>query len=152
MDSRVRTPSARPASAGSMTEGSPTRISSRAGSVTRACSAPGIHSRAPLSPLITSTAIDGMRYERRRSSARRLFFCLDFGRFFDDAFAAIKTVGSDAMTQVGFTRLRIDGQGGLRQRIVRTMHAALGRRFTTFLNGHGTNPLGRLLLAFQQFA
>ena len=42
--------------------------------------------------------------------APQLFFGLDFGRFFDDALAAIKTVGSDAMTQVGFTRLRIDGQ------------------------------------------
>src|SRR5688500_15335791 len=135
-----------------MTEGSPTRINSRAGSVTRACSAPGMHSGAPLSPLITSTATDGMRYERSYSPAQQLFFGLDFGRFFDDAFAAIKTVGGDAVTQMCFTRLRINRQRGLRERVVRTMHTALRRGFATFLNGHGTNPLGRLLLAFQQFA
>ena len=48
----------------------------------------------------------------RRAPAQQLFFGLDFGRFFDDALAAIKTVRSDAVTQVGFTRLRIDGQAG----------------------------------------
>jgi hypothetical protein len=67
-----------------------------------------MHSGAPLSPLITSTATDGIRYERGASPTRQLFFGLDFGRFFDNAFAAIKTVGSNAVTQVGFTRLRID--------------------------------------------
>jgi hypothetical protein len=67
-----------------------------------------MHSGAPLSPLITSTATDGMRYERSLPPAQQLFFGLDFGRFFDDAFAAIKTVGSDAVTQMGFARLRID--------------------------------------------
>ena len=81
-----------PASAGSMTAGLPTRISSRAGSVASARSAPGMHSGAPLSPLITSTAIDAMRYERGERPAPQLFFGLDFGRFFDDAFAAIETV------------------------------------------------------------
>src|SRR6186713_92788 len=151
--SRARTAAGTLASAGSMTEDCPTRINSRVGSVTSARSAPGMHSGAPLSPLITSTATDGMRYERKaQAPAQQLFFGFDFGRFFNDALAAIKTVRSDAVTQVGFTGLRIDRQSGLRQSIVRTMHAALGRRFTTFLNGHGTNPLGRLLLAFQQFA
>ena len=52
-----------------------------------------------------------MSYGRSASPARQLFFGLDFGRFFDDAFAAIKTVGSDAVTQMGLTRLRIGGQG-----------------------------------------
>ena len=90
---RARTAAGALASAGSMTRGLPTRISSRAGSATRARSAPGTHSGAPLSPLITSTAIDGMRYERGSSGpARQLFFGLDFGRFFDDALAAIETV------------------------------------------------------------
>ena len=58
-----------------------------------AAAPPGMHSGAPLSPLITSTAIDGMRYERKASPAPQLFFGLDFGRFFDDAFAAIKPSG-----------------------------------------------------------
>src|SRR5689334_14770019 len=74
---------------------------------------------------------NGARYDRK------LFFGLDFGRLLDDALAAIEAIRRDAMTQVGLTRLRIDRQRGLRQRVVGAMHAALGRRFTTFLNGHG---------------
>src|SRR4030095_7716310 len=86
---------------------------------------------------------DGRHGKDRRGSGPRpeLFFGLDFGRLLDDALAAIETVRGDAMTQVSLTRLRIHRQRGLAQAIVRTMHAALRRRFATLLNGHGTNPL-----------
>jgi hypothetical protein len=35
-----------------------------------------------------------------------------------------------------FTRARLDGQRRCREEIVRTMHAALGRRFLVLLNCH----------------
>src|SRR5688572_14414589 len=157
-DTRARAAAGSDASAGSMTAGCPTRIRSRVGSIESARKAPGMHSGAPLSPLITSTAMDAMDWMRDQESRMatptpgKLLFGLDFGRLLDDALAAIEAIGSDAVTQVSLTRLRIHRQRGLGQAIVRTMHTALGRGFTAFLNGHGTNPLGRPLLAFQQFA
>ena len=119
------------------------------GSFTSARNAPGTHSGGPLSPLITSTAIDGMRCAAERRAGRSaLFFGLDFGRLLDDALAAIETIRGDAMTQMRLAGLRIDRQRGLRQRIVRTVHAALGRCLSTFLNGHGQSSSGELHLRF----
>src|SRR3954465_4043279 len=119
MEARSRTPAGAAASAGWMTSGLPTRVSSRAGSAASARNAPGRHSGAPLSPLITSTAIDAMRQcAARTPRARELLFGLDFGRLFDDALAPIEAVRGDARTQMRLARLRIDRQRRLRQRVV----------------------------------
>ena len=40
------------------------------------------------------------------------------------------------VTQVRFTRGWLDGDRGSSQKIVRTMHATLGRGFLVLLNGH----------------
>ena len=48
----------------------------------------------------------------------------------------IKAVPADVMTQVGFTRSRLNGQRWRCQKIMRTMHAALGRGFLVLLNSH----------------
>ena len=82
-----------------------------------------------------SVAVSG---PKARPLPEDLLFGLDFGGLLDDSLAAIEAVRRDAVTQVRLTRLRVDGQRGLRECVVRTMHAALGRRFATFLNGHGS--------------
>src|SRR6185295_11306902 len=60
-------------------------------------------------------------------------------------------VRSDAMAQVRLAGLRIDRQRGLAETVVRTMHAALRRRFTTLLNWHGSKPLVRFSGAITTF-
>src|SRR4051812_23396640 len=129
-----------------MISGFPTRMSSSAGSASRARRAPGTHSCAPRSPLITSTATDAMRLRAE------LFFGLDVGRLLDDSLAAIEAVRGNAVPQVCLPRLRVHRQRRLRQGVVRTMHAALRRRFATLLNGHDQSSFRATLLAFQQFA
>ena len=54
----------------------------------------------------------------------------------DDLLAPIVTIGADVVTQVHFARGRLDGNRRVFQVIVRTMHAALGRRLLVLLNGH----------------
>jgi len=49
----------------------------------------------------------------------------------------VKTVGADVVAQMGFTGGRLDGSTGSVQRIVRTVHAALGRRLLVLLDSHG---------------
>ena len=100
----------------------------------------------------------GRRHElrslRQQCQRRRRLFdgsrlqLLGFGRQFDRRRSGFDRLGNE---QLGLRR-RLDGQRRIGQKVVRAMHAALGRRFTTFLNGHGTYPLGRPLLSFQQFA
>src|SRR5690606_5574959 len=51
--------------------------------------------------------------------------------------ATVKTVGVDVMTQVDFAGRRLHSDSGHIQCTVRTVHAALGRRFFVLLNGHG---------------
>lgn len=53
-----------------------------------------------------------------------LFLLFDFFGLLNHALAAVKAIGGDAMTQVGFTRLRIGRERRLRESVVRTMHAA----------------------------
>ena len=50
--------------------------------------------------------------------------------------APIVTVGADVMAQMHFTRGGLQRHRRSRQRVVRTMHAALGRRFFVLLNSH----------------
>src|SRR6185437_5477814 len=66
-------------------------------------------------------------------SSFRLF---GLGRLLDDALAAIETIGSDAVTQVSLTRLRVDRQGRFLETVVRTVHTARRGRLAAFLNGH----------------
>jgi hypothetical protein len=48
----------------------------------------------------------------------------------------VETGGADVMTQVDFTRGGLNGGARGHQRIVRAVHAALGRRLLVLLNGH----------------
>ena len=54
-----------------------------------------------------------------------------------DLATAIKAIRADMVTQMGFTRRRFNGQRGRCQKIMRTMHAALGRGFLVLLDSHG---------------
>src|SRR6187402_1954198 len=67
---------------------------------------------------------------------KALFLVGSVGARFDHALAAIETIGRDAMTQVCFTGLRIDGQGRRLESVVRTMHTARGGSLATLLNWH----------------
>jgi len=64
-------------------------------------------------------------------------FCLD------DFFAAIEPVRADVMAKVRFARRRLHRQRGIGQKIMRPVHAALGRRFLVLLDCHD------LLLKFE---
>jgi predicted Rdx family selenoprotein len=50
--------------------------------------------------------------------------------------ATVETVGADVVTQVCFACCWLDGNAWHIQGIVRTVHAALGRRFFVLLNSH----------------
>jgi hypothetical protein len=50
--------------------------------------------------------------------------------------APVKTGGADVVTQMNFARGRFNGGTGLHERIVRTVHTALGRRLLVLLNSH----------------
>jgi hypothetical protein len=50
--------------------------------------------------------------------------------------ATVVTGGAYMMTQMHFTGRRLNSQRRIGQKIVRTMHAALGRGFFVLLNGH----------------
>jgi hypothetical protein len=50
--------------------------------------------------------------------------------------ATVKTVGADVVTQVHFTGVGFYGDAGHIECVVRTVHAALRRRFFVLLNGH----------------
>jgi len=54
----------------------------------------------------------------------------------DDFAATIKAVGADMVTQMRFAGGRLDGQRRIGQKIVRTVHAALGRGFFVLLDSH----------------
>jgi hypothetical protein len=54
----------------------------------------------------------------------------------DDLTATVKAVGADMVTQMRFTRGRLNGQRRVGQKIVRTMHATLGRGLFVLLNSH----------------
>src|SRR3989344_4669927 len=57
--------------------------------------------------------------------------------------AAIVTIGSHLVPAVGLTAGLVDRQRGLLERIMRTAHAAARRRYSAFLDSHGSNPLGQ---------
>ena len=60
------------------------------------------------------------------------------GRFLvrDNLLTAVKTRGRDVMTQVNFTGRCFNGNGRIRQGIVRTMVTATARGFFILLNSH----------------
>src|SRR5690606_22953951 len=62
----------------------------------------------------------------------------DLGR--DHLAAAVITVGADVVAQMGFAGDGITRNGGALQGVVRTAHAAAGRRLATFLNSHRDLP------------
>src|SRR5215510_14980664 len=125
-----------------MASGSPTSTSDRSLCSRSTDTAAGTHTRGPWSPLMTSTAMVFMEREsgatagdgswgRESCAGGRVrpppsVFGLLVARL-DHLLAAIVAIGGDAMTEVRLTRLRIDGQRRLAQRIVRAVHAALGR-------------------------
>ena len=53
-----------------------------------------------------------------------------------DLATAIKAIRADMVTQVSLTSGRLNGQRWRGQKIMRTMHAALGRGFLVLLNSH----------------
>jgi hypothetical protein len=54
----------------------------------------------------------------------------------DDLSAAVIAVRADVVTQMGFTRARLDGKRCALQEIMRAVHAAFGRRFLVLLDCH----------------
>src|SRR6185437_15513290 len=75
-------------------------------------------------PIVTRNA-------KRRNAVKRLVVLR-----LDDYLAAIVAVRANVMTQMHFTRARFHGQRRCRQEIVRTVHAALGRRLLVLLDCH----------------
>src|SRR6185436_245455 len=55
-----------------------------------------------------------------------------------DLAAAVEAGRADVVAQVHFTSGRLDAGAGTDQCVVRTVHAALGRRLLVLLDGHGT--------------
>ena len=54
-----------------------------------------------------------------------------------DLATAIKPIRTDMVTQMRLARGRLDGQRWRCQKVMRTMHAALGRGFFVLLDSHG---------------
>lgn len=48
----------------------------------------------------------------------------------------IKPVGAYVMTQMQFARIWLKGRWGIADRVMRAVHAALGRGFFILLDGH----------------
>src|SRR5690606_25358611 len=59
-----------------------------------------------------------------------------FGIVLQNLATPVETVGADVVAQVGFTRGRLHGNAGDGQGVVRTVHAALGRRLLVLLDSH----------------
>lgn len=57
-----------------------------------------------------------------------------------DFLATVKTARRDVVTQMRFTRGRLNSQRGCSQEIVGAMHATLGWGFFVLLNGHVDTP------------
>src|SRR3989344_140525 len=57
--------------------------------------------------------------------------------------AAIEAIGGHLVPAVGFTAGLVDRQRGLLERVMRTAHATTRRRYSAFLNSHGSNPLSQ---------
>src|SRR5690606_30156847 len=70
-----------------------------------------------------------------RRSQRASLFALGL----DDLAAAVEAIRADVMAQMHFAGGRLDRQRGRGQRVVRTVHATLGRGLLVLLNGHGTD-------------
>jgi hypothetical protein len=58
----------------------------------------------------------------------------------DHFLATVETVGADVVAQVHFTSGGLNASTGRHERVVRTVHAALGRRFFILLDGHDVAP------------
>src|SRR5690606_23611632 len=72
------------------------------------------------------------RAGRTRSSSRSS----GFGLVLDHLTATVEAVGADVVTQMGFARGGLDGDARHGQRVVRTVHATLGRRLLVLLDSH----------------
>jgi hypothetical protein len=59
---------------------------------------------------------------------------------FNDLLATVVARGADVMAQMHLTRGGFHRGGRIGQKIVRTMHAPLGRRLLILLNGHVLTP------------
>ena len=70
-----------------------------------------------------------------RASCRKGF--LGFGLGLDDFATTVKPRRADVVAQVNFASGGLHGDAGNDQGVVRTVHAALGRRFFVLLNCHG---------------
>src|SRR3990167_433439 len=77
---------------------------------------------------------------------RRPAVTLGFGLVLQYLAATVETVGADVVTQVHFTGGRLNGNAGHVQRVVRAVHAALGRGLFVLLDGHGglLNSIGSI--------
>src|SRR5574343_1476460 len=67
----------------------------------------------------------------------------------DDLLAAVKTGRGKEVTQMHFTRGRLDSQRRGGQEVMSAMHATLGRGFFVLLNGHVDTPKKSVRFAFQ---
>jgi len=59
------------------------------------------------------------------------------GLALDDFFAAVEAIGADVMRTMHFTGGLLDRDCRRREKVVRAVHVALGRRLFVLLNGHG---------------
>lgn len=71
------------------------------------------------------------KYETRNSPA-----CLFVGFGLDYFFAAVETVRRYVVTQMRFARCWLDSQRWVGQKVMRAVHATLGRRLLVLLNCH----------------
>jgi hypothetical protein len=79
---------------------------------------------------------------RHRARTDRALSNVGFG--LDDLLAAIVTAGADVMPAVHFAGYRLYRQRRVLDKVVRSVHPALGRRFPVLLNCH----LRSLLVTF----
>jgi hypothetical protein len=76
----------------------------------------------------------GARYREQAAPKNRSSASIAFA--FDDLLAAVIPGRADVMAQVDFACSRLDRERRIRQKIVRAVHAALGRRLLVLLDCH----------------
>src|SRR5690606_5212935 len=84
--------------------------------------------------VVTTHAVDSDAY--RHARARGCGASLLVGFRLHHFLAAIKTVRADVVAPVHFAGGRLDRKRGIREEVVRAVHAALGRRLLVLLDGH----------------
>src|SRR6516165_2677270 len=142
---RSRTVGGNGASAAVISPASPTRSACSCGSSASARNAPARYSRGSLSPLITSMAIGSTPALGCGACDPRSVLIFGLGGLLEHTPAAVEPVRGDAVTQMRLTGLRITRQRGLRESIVRAVHAASRRGLAALLDGHVSAPENRIL-------